>query len=127
ALIRDAAQDLQGPAGVADQPRLDQRFGRDIPALGEIRVPGDITDVHDPELLAELGVGEPELGDPAEEGHLAALELETGGGAGSRAGALLAATRGLAPRPVLAAPDALARLVLAGSGGDVVDHHDQVL
>src|SRR5690606_17942670 len=73
--------------------------------------------------ISELGVREPELRDAPEEGHLAAFELEAGRGAGTRAGALLAAAGSLAPGAVLAPADALAGLVLAGLGGDVVDHH----
>src|SRR5262249_17184751 len=110
--------------GVADEARGDHRLRVHLAPLGERGMVEDLAEVDDPEPARELEVGEADLADAPEIGHLPALEGGLAGGAGTRAGALDAAPRGLAAAGADAAPDALAGLVLAGFLGDVVDHHD---
>src|SRR5690606_6754466 len=120
------AQDLDIAPGVADEDRGDERLGIDLAAGAEVGVSHDVAQIDDPEVGGELGVGEAELRQAAEVGHLPAFELVAARVAGAGAGALGAAAGGLAVAAASAATDALALLVAAGGGGNVVNHHGAV-
>src|SRR2546422_10541001 len=103
------AEQLDRPGGPADEPRAEQRLGRDLDAFGEQR---EMPDVHDLRRLPE-GIGEAALGDAPDQRHLPALEPQAGRAAGAGLVPLLAPAAGLPDPRARSPPDADARAVRA--------------